>query len=223
MYKSKKQIRKELVLIGKKIAEKGLIIGPGGNISAKLSTIKGNIIYIKASGKSFEEMSEKDYVGVDLKTGEVIDGNLKPSCELNTHLICYKVREDITAVIHTHPPYSIAYAMLGETLKSFTPDFVAVVGIEVPVADYKPPAGMALAEEIAKYIKNANGVFMKNHGLITVGKTLKEAYYRSLVIEDAVKSLFIARGFGKMIFFTKEQAEEINNMDAENYRRKMMK
>jgi len=210
---------KELVEIGRKIAEKGLVVGPGGNISERL----GDVVYMKASGICFESAKEEDYVGVDLNTGKVVDGRLRPTSEMWMHLECYKVREDVSAVIHTHPIFSIAYAFQGETLKPFTPDMVALLGSEIPVIEYVVPGGKEFASEVGKVIKNCNGVLVKNHGLVTVGSNLKEAYYRTLLIEDGIKMVIFAKLLGKMQFFTEEQIEEIDNLEAEKYRKKLLK
>ncbi len=213
------KIKRELVKIGQRIARENLIIGPGGNISAKV----GDRVYIKASGISFEDATEDDYIGVDLNSGEVIEGEKKPSSEIWMHLECYKVREDIKAVVHTHPIYSIAYAFQDEPLKLFTPDMVALLGGEIPVVEYVVPGSKEFAGVVGEIIKNHNGVLVKNHGLVTVGSNLKEALYRTLLIENSIKTIFVAKLFGKMRFFTKEQVEEIDSLEVEKYRRKLLR
>jgi len=216
---NKKQLRKELVEIGKRIAEEKLVIGPGGNSSARL----GNIIYMKASGIPFESAKEEHYIGVDLKTGKIVDGKLKPSCEISMHLGCYRVRNDIGAVLHSHGPYSVAYGMLGKELKAFTPDFIAVVKTNIPLVKYVVPSTNVLAEVVKEPIKNHNGVLLANHGLLTVGSNLKEAFYRTLLVEDAIKTIIYARALGvRMRFFTEKEFCEIDNLKAESYRRKLL-
>lgn len=217
--KDKNTVKKELVEIGKKIAEKGLVVGPGGNTSVRL----GDIVYMKASGVSFECAEEEDYIGVDFNTGEVKEGNKKPTSELWLHLECYKRRDDVLAVVHTHPPFSIAYAFQMEALRPFTPDMVALIGSEIPVIDYVVPGGREFALAVGELIKNYNGVLIKNHGLVTVGANLRETYYRTLLIENGIKTLIFAKLLGNMVFFTKEQIDEINNLEAEKYRRKLLK
>ena len=211
-------IKKYLVEIGKKIADKGLVVGPGGNISARA----GNIVYMKASGICFEEAKVSDYIGVDLKTGKIVDGSKKPTCEIAMHLGCYLEREDITAVVHTHPPIATAVGMQDITLSPFTPDLAALVG-DVPTIKYVVPGGKELAEETIKVIKKYNSVLMCNHGLLTVGANLKEAYYRALLIEDACKTFVMTKMLGKMKFFTRKQVEQINNLEAESYRKILLK
>jgi len=196
------EIRKQLVEIGKKIADKGLVVGPGGNISARVD----NIVYMKASGICFEEAKTSDYIGVDLKTGDIVCGNKKPTCEIAMHLGCYLERKDISAVIHTHPPIATAVGMQEITLSPFSPDLAALVG-DVPTIKYVIPGGIELAKEVKNVIKKHNAVLMCNHGLLTIGSNLMEAYYRTLLIEDACKTFVAAKSLGKMKFFTKKEAE----------------
>ena len=212
------EIRKQLVEIGKKIADKELVVGPGGNISARVD----NIVYMKASGICFEEAKTSDYIGVDLKTGDIVCGNKKPTCEIAMHLGCYLEREDISAVIHTHAPIATAVGMQEITLKPFSPDLAALVG-DVPTIKYVLPGGIELAEEVKNVIKKHNAVLMCNHGLLTIGSNLMEAYYRTLLIEDACKTFVAAKSLGKMKFFTKNQSEQINNTEAESYRKMLLK
>jgi len=213
------EIKKELVYIGKKLADKGFVVGPGGNTSFRL----GNVVYMKVSGACFEDTLESDYIAVDIKTGKNIKDNRKPTCEIQMHLGCYLVRKDISAVIHTHPPYSIAYAMQGKTLKAFTPDFVGIISSNVPTIKFAVPSSKDIANKISNVIKNHNAVLMANHGLLAVGSNLKEAYYRTLYVESACKTAAIAKILGKMNFFTDKIYKQMDTLEAEVYRRKIIK
>ena len=214
-----KAAREALVAIGRKIEEKGLVVGPGGNTSVRV----GGVVYIKASGKCFEDATERDYVGVDLETGQVVDGDQKPSSEILFHLGCYKVRPDIEAVVHTHPPVVTGLACAGRTIEPISPEFVALLGREVPLAEYVVPTGPELAEVVVREIKDHNAVLLKNHGIVTVGRTLKEAYYRTLFVESAAISMVAARVMGGICLLTPEQAADIDNLQSEKYRRELLK
>ena len=212
------KIKQELVKYGKKIAEKGLAVGAGGNISARL----GDVVYLSPSGYAFEELKADQYVGVNLRSGEVVDGDLKPTCEISMHLGCYLVRKDIQAVVHTHPPLTIGLISAGVEIKPMFPDFVAYVG-EAPVVDYVIPAGTEIREAVTRIIKEHNAVLLKNHGAVTVGANLKEAFYRAQIIEDASRSILASLIAGKPRFLTREEQEGIRNLEAEDYRRTLLK
>lgn len=213
-----KSLKQKLVRYGKKIIEKGLAVGPGGNISAR----KENTVYLSLSGYSFDELTEDDYVGVDLKTGKAIEGTLKPTCEVSMHLGCYLTREDISAIIHTHPPLAIGVISAGAKIKPMFPDFVALVG-EVPVIDYVIPAGEKIRKAVTKVIKRYDAVLLKNHGLVVVGSNLKEAFCRSEIIEEAARILIVSRIFGKPRFLKEKEIKGIKNLKAEDYRKMLLK
>jgi len=214
-----KKIKKELSKYGKLIIEKGLAVGPGGNISARL----GNTIYLSPSGFALDEVEEKDWVGINLNSGKIKEGKLRPTCEVSMHLGCYLVRKDIKAVIHTHSPFLIGLISAGGKLKPLFPDFVALLGKEIPVAKYVIPAGEEIRKAVTKVIKNYDTVLLKNHGAVTVGANLKEAFFRAQLLEETAKIIIAGKITGKLKFFTKKEIQGIDNLAAEDYRRLLLK
>lgn len=212
------KIRKELTKYGHKIVDKGLVAGAGGNISAR----SGDIIYVSPSGFALDEIEEKNFIEVDICTGQTLKKGTRPTCEIIMHLSCYLIRQDIKAIIHTHQSLATGIASAGIEFKPMLPDFVAIVG-DVPIIDFILPATKALADAVAGVIKNHNACLLANHGCITVGATLKEAFYRADIIEDAAKSLVVAMAVGKPRFYTDEEQQAIKNLEAENYRLTILK
>ncbi len=214
-----KKIKQELVKWGKWISDKGLVVGPGGNTSARC----GDTIYMKASGIAFEEAKKKHYIGVDLRSGKVVEGKLKPTSELPMHLACYRVRDDIKAVVHTHPPLATGIASAGKTIPPIFPDYIAYIGKEIPLIGYIVPTGEKLAKAVAEKIRNHNALLMANHGILTVGSNLKEASYRNLLVEEAARTFLVSKIIGKPHLLTKKEIEDIDKLSAEAYRRKLLK
>ncbi len=212
------KIRKILSEYGKKIVEKGLVAGPGGNISAR----DGDFVYLSPSGFFLDEIKEEEWVKVDFKTGKIYS-NLRPTCEISMHLGIYMVREDVKAVFHTHPPITVGLISAGVKFKPFFPEFVAILGKKIPIIDYVPPAGEEIRKAVCKEIKKSDVVLLKNHGVVAVGQSIKEAYTRSLIVEEAAKSLFVGIISGKMRYFKKEEIEGIENLEAEDYRKTLLK
>ena len=139
------------------------------------------------------------------------------------HLGCYLLRKDIKAVIHTHSPFLIGLISAGGKLKPFFPDFVALLGKEVPVTEYVIPAGEEIRKAVTKVIKNHNAVLLKNHGAVTVGANLKEAFFRAQLLEETAKIIIAGKVAGKLKFFTKKVIEGIENLAAEDYRKLLLK
>ncbi|MFW6164446.1 MAG: class II aldolase/adducin family protein [Planctomycetota bacterium] len=212
--------RRELLRYARKIADRLLVVGPGGNTSARAGE---NVIVVKASGCAFEDCTEGDFIPIDMTTGEVMGSERKPTCEIHMHLACYARRPDIHAVIHTHPPTATGVASTGQSLPPLFPDLVALVGAEIPVLPYIVPAGMKLANAVAPLIEDHDAVLLGNHGVLTVGSNLREAYFRNLIIEEAAKTWLAAKAAGSPYILSAAQVDEVFHLQAEDYRRALLR
>jgi len=216
---SAEKARADLVNYGRKIAERGLVAGPGGNTSVRV----GDVVYLKASGAAMEDAKPEHYIGISLETGEVVDGIGKPSCEILMHLGIYKARPDVGAVCHTHAPISSGIASAGKTIPPLLPDGVAMLGKNIPLVRYVIPAGSELAVAATEALKECDVALLANHGVLTVGANMREAYFRSIICEDAAKTYIAALIAGKPNILTDKEADEINNLEAEDYRRALIR
>ena len=188
------KLKRELAGYGRKIFAKKLVIGSGGNISARA----GEKIYIKASGVSMESSRPSDYNEVDLKTGKAVCHGKRCSVEIPMHLACYRARPDIGAVVHTHPVYGTILGIMGVKLGYISYEFMHTMRSEVPTLKYKSSGSVALADAVGKAIKKYNGAMLKNHGTIVVGKDMKEAYERALALERAAKVYILSGLSGRV-------------------------
>lgn len=103
------------------------------------------------------------------------------------------------------------------------PDFVVLLGREVPLVPYIIPAGKELAQAIEGVVVKHNALLLRNHGLLTLGTNLKEAYFRALALEEACWSLMVAKIMGEVRFLTEEEIEGIENLEAERFRKKLLR
>ena len=214
-----KEIKKEIIKYGKMLINKNLVVGPGGNISVRVN----NIAYITPSGMSFDELNEGDLVGIDIKSKEIVEGERRPSSEVAMHRDTYMLRDDINCIIHTHPPITIAVIGAGIEIKPLYPDFALFLGDKIPVIDYVTVCTQELANEVTKVISDYDAVLLKKHGLITVGKNLKEAMIKTILVEETAKMIVAARTIGKEAVITDKEIEDMNNLEIERYRKKLMK
>lgn len=210
-------IRNELIGYGKKIVQARLVAGAGGNISAR----DGNIIWMKPSGLALDEMVPADLCGMDLKTGRQVKGERKPTSEVNMHLEVYRVRPDVTAIFHTHSPWASGVITAGITLRPMFAEFVNDLG-RTGTVPYVTPTTQRLADVMGKKARTCDTIFMVNHGVLAVGATQKQAYFRVVVVEDAAKSLVAACVVGRPKFLTQRQACEILSLPAVKHRTKMV-
>lgn len=212
------EIRKLLTLYGKKIVEKGLVAGPGGNISAR----EGDYVFLSPSGFFLDDIKEDTWVKVNIKTGKIF-GDLRPTCEISMHLGIYMEREDVNAVIHIHPPITTGIISAGMKFKPIFPDYVALLGKDVPTIEYIVPGGEALRKSVVSKVKKCNVVLLKNHGAVCIGTTLKEAFARSWLLEDTAKTLLAGKIAGSLRYLNNREIEDIENLESEDYRKALLK
>ncbi len=208
----------ELISYGKMISSKNLVVGPGGNISFK----EGNICYITPSGLDFNEIEPKDLVGVDITTKLIVYGDKKPSSEISMHIKVYRARQDISIIFHSHPPVTIGIIGAGAKISALFPDFALFLGQEIPVIDYTTPCTEKLADMVSEVIVDNNAITMLKHGLVVVGKNFKEAWIRTLLVEETAKMITAARAIGSEATITSKEIDDINNLEIEKYRKKIM-
>lgn len=174
VYYSDFEAKKMLCEIGQRIYMKGFVAANDGNISIKTGS---NSIWVTPTGVSKGFMTPDMMVKLDLD-GNTIDGKNKPSSEVKMHLRVYKENPEVNAVVHAHPPVSTSFAIAGIDLdKPILPEAVVLLG-KVPVAPYATPGTNEVPESIAPYCKEYNAVLLANHGVLTWGKDIIEAYYR---------------------------------------------
>jgi L-fuculose-phosphate aldolase len=181
-----------IVAVCHRLYERGLIAGPDGNVSARLSD--GSIL-VTPSGMSKGIVTDEHLVVVD-KEGQVLEGELPPSSELRMHLRIYKRRADVRAVVHAHPPTATGFAVAGESfLAPVLPEVILQMG-EVPLVPYATPGTDALADALDPYLDHHDALLLANHGATTLGTTLTEAHHRMESLEHAARILLAARAVG---------------------------
>lgn len=199
-----KALCNEMAAMARRVAANRLVIGPGGNISARWN----NRMIITASGCSFETLTSDEFVVIDIESGEKLFGDHKPSSETPMHLTCYRRRSDVNYVLHTHPPYATA---VGTTLGKIPPmiaEFPVIVP-KLPVLGYVTPTTWELAEAVAESLQDANSVILGNHGMVSVGRTLSEAFDQVQVTEESARIYVYSRIVGEPKVLTEQQIRDL--------------
>ncbi|MFH1877318.1 MAG: class II aldolase/adducin family protein [Candidatus Omnitrophota bacterium] len=173
--------RINLAKYGRLLHEAKMVIGTGGNISEK----DGDFLIIKKKGADMSESKPEDYIR--LPFSEAAEGkNSLLSSEAPLHVACYNANEKVGAIIHVHSPYIIAAANRTGLLESPSYEFDCLLVNAVPVVGYLKPGSQYLADAVAHNIRSkVNAVMLKQHGAISIGGTIEEAYYRILALERA--------------------------------------
>jgi len=165
-------VKKEMVAIGRRLWERGLVAANDGNISARLGE---NEFLITPTGVSKGFMKTEQILRVDPK-GRVIAGDGRPSTEILMHLEVYRQRPDINAAVHAHPPFAVTMAVAGEALdQKILTESVVLTG-EIPLTPFATPSTPEVAENLRPYLADHDLFLLEFHGALTLGKSLEEAY-----------------------------------------------
>jgi L-fuculose-phosphate aldolase len=176
------------------LAQRGLIAGRDGNISARAG---GDRILVTPSGFMKHRLTASDVVEVD-ESGKRRRGRRNPTSELDLHLRILLRRSDVGAVVHAHPPAATAFALAGESLACFAlPELIFLVG-PVPLVPFGMPGTPELGDRIEPYLASHQALLLANHGAVTLGRTLEEAWIRMETLEHAARILLGARLLGRV-------------------------
>lgn len=187
----KRQIKEEIANIGKRLYEHELNGSYGGNFSVR----DEEYIYITPSGVPKDELDYSDILVIDF-SGNVLEGEGKPSTEILFHIKIYKVRSDVNAIIHAHPPYATGFAIANYPIPNDVHEESTLILGDVPVIPYEITSSKELAENIGKAIQDHNALLLANHGSLTVGDTLERAFRRMEELENLCKMLTVANMLG---------------------------
>lgn len=197
------ELKEKVLQANLDLVKHGLVIFTWGNVSG-IDREKG-LVVIKPSGVSYDDMKADDMVVVDLKTGQVVEGELCPSSDTPTHLEIYRAWPEVGGVVHTHSTYATAWAQAGIDLPNIGTTHADYFHNAVPCTadmtkaevegDYELETGNVIVrrfEEAGINPMHTPGVLVKNHGPFTWGKTPAEAVHNAVVLEQVAKMAFVA-------------------------------
>lgn len=193
--------RKEIVEYGKKLITSGLTKGTGGNLS--IFNRKKNLMAISPSGIDYFDIRPEDVVVLDLE-GNIVDGKRKPSSELDMHLIFYRKRSDIDAIIHTHTVFATTISCLNITLPP-THYMIALAGPDVRCAKYATYGSKELAENAFEAMEDRNAVLLANHGMLAGARDLANAFNTTEEIEYCAELYYRAKTIGEPVILPEEE------------------
>lgn len=182
----------EVLNCAKQLEKYKLIALSGGNVSMRLPD--GNLL-VTPSGMIYNDMDPEDIVLVSID-GEVIEGSRRVSVDTIALSHIFKEMPEINAIIHTHQPYATGIGLVENEIDCNLTTLANTVKGSVSVAPYTSAASLDMGEAVVKYIGDKLAVVLKNHGVVTVGKNLKEALYAAVYLEEAAKTIFIAKAYG---------------------------
>jgi L-fuculose-phosphate aldolase len=203
--KSLVSLKKEIIEIGKRVYARGYVASNDGNISARINK-KHILITPTGISKGFMKMS--DLIVVDMN-GKVISGKKKPSSEIQMHLHIYKERTDVNSVCHLHPPYATGFAVAGIPLDQFILQEVIITLGTIPLVPYGTTGTEELYKPLLPVLQNYDAFLLANHGALTVGTDVFNAYYKMETLEHVAQIVFIAKQLGNLNILSAEQVQKL--------------
>src|SRR5271170_2626157 len=200
--------REQMCEIGRRIYNKGFAAANDGNISLRLSEDRVLCSPTRVS-KGF--MKPDDLCIVDLD-GKQVSGKRKRSSEILLHLTIMKARPDVKSVVHCHPPHATAFAVAREPIpKCVLPEIEVFLG-EVAISPYETPGGQSFADTVLPYVKDTETILLANHGTVTYGSDLEDAYFKTEIIDAYCRILLLAKQLGRVNYYTDQKAAELSRL-----------
>jgi len=207
------QQREALITYCHKVYEKEFVSAYDGNLSVR--TERGTIL-ITRSAVCKGDVTERDILEINLH-GDILSGSGKISTESKLHLFIYQNRKDVKAVVHAHPVYATAFASSRDSLdRPVFPEVILTLG-RIPLCKYATPSTDELPESLKHHVNYANAFLLENHGAVTVGATIKQAYFRMEKLEHTAKTIFIANKIGGIKEIPKHKLDALYSVAEKNY------
>jgi L-fuculose-phosphate aldolase len=199
------ELRHEVLRIGRLLYEKNFVAATDGNISARMDN---DSILVTPTGMSKGMLRPEDLLLVDAD-GRKLEGIREVSTELRMHLLIYRLRADVRAVVHAHPPTATGFAAAGLALDE---PLIAEVELSlgrVPLACYALPGTAQLCDGLAPLIAGHNAVLMANHGAVTYAEDLLTAYMHMETVEQFARVYLVTHQLGRRRALDSQQIEEL--------------
>ena len=186
------RLRKGICEIGKLCYARNYIVGADGNLSARM---KDGTILITPTGAMKGFLDPQHIAHIDM-AGNVLDAGPRASSEKAIHIVVYEERPEMKAIVHAHPPHAVAMTIAGIDLQQpFIPEIIVTIG-GIPTAPFGTPGTQELPESIRAIVRCSDTVIMKNHGSVTMGTNLLDAYKKLDMVEHTAKILWLAHAVG---------------------------
>ena len=185
-----------------------LVVWTGGNISAR--DPESDLVVIKPSGVPYEELTPENHVIVNLE-GDVIEGDLKPSSDTASHLYIYRHRPDVYGVVHTHSPYATAFAAVAQPIPACLTAIGDEFGGPIPCAGFALIGSEDIGKQVIEHIGSSSAVLLERHGVFTIGSTVRAAVKSAVMVEDAARTVWLARQLGQPQDLSPENLEKLHH------------
>ncbi len=199
------KIKQDMCDIGRRIYNRQFAAANDGNISVRVSD---NEVLCTPTLQCKGFLTPDDIAMIDM-TGKQIAGRKKRSSEALLHLEIYRQREDIRSVVHCHPPHATAFAIAREPIpQCILPEVEVFLG-DVPITKYETPGGQSFADTIIPFVDRTNVMILANHGTVSYGETVEQAYWWTEILDSYCRMLLLAKQLGNVAYLSGEKSQEL--------------
>ncbi|MCI0489122.1 MAG: class II aldolase/adducin family protein [Blastocatellia bacterium] len=192
--RTEREIREQIVEIGHRVYEMGFVAASDGNISARLDD---GLMVTTPTMICKGRMTPDQLVLVDIEGRKLRREERNPSSEFAMHQIIYRLRPDVHAVVHAHPPFGTGFAVANVALdKPLLSEVILTLGC-IPLTAYGTPSTSEITDSIAPFVPHHDALLLANHGAVAYGPDLEMAYARMETLEHFAKITLIARLVGR--------------------------
>lgn len=199
------ELRRDLVRFSKWLYRLGFMPGTSGNLSVRLDQER---LLVTPTGVSKYLLRSSDMVIVDLQ-GNQLAGSRRVTSEIGMHLTIYEYRDDVEAVIHSHPPIATAFACAGRPLDEMLCQEAVMILGAVPLASYATTGTDEVSASLAPLVPNHDAILMANHGAVTYGGNLFNAFTKMETLEHVAQIRLVANQLGCALPLQEDQAERL--------------
>jgi L-fuculose-phosphate aldolase len=204
LMKTERQLKRQIVQVCRMLHLKNLIAATDGNVSARL----GDRLLTTPSRLNKGFLEEDQIITVDLE-GRLLAGKGRPTSELEMHLLVYRLRPEVAAVVHAHPPLVTAFSVAGISLEEFIlPEVVLSMGV-VPTASYATPTTREVPESIRDLIRGYDALILERHGAVTAGLDIIDAYNKMEKLEHMALVILTAMQLGGVRLLPPREVEKL--------------
>jgi L-ribulose-5-phosphate 4-epimerase len=209
-------VRRNVVRLHQELTRNGLVSWTQGNISERVAATE--LIVIKPSGVSYDDLSPESMVVVDLE-GNVVDGDCAPSSDTATHAYVYRALPDVGGVVHTHSPYATAWAARCEPIPCVLTAIADEFGGDIPLGPFARIGGEEIGRGIVDTLRHSRSraVLMRSHGVFTIGADAREAVKAAVLCEDAAKTVMLARQLGALERLDQDDIDALHDRYQNDY------
>ncbi len=203
--KSEEQYRQEICITGRWMYERGYIVACEGNLSVRLDD--GRILTTPTCMN--KGMLEPEDLVITSPEGRQLSGDRKVSSELAMHLLFYRMRPDVNAICHAHPPTATGFAVAGRALdQALLPEVIIGLG-QIPLVRYATPGTPELSAALEPFVPHYDALLLANHGAVTCGANLLTSFFRMETIEHCAKITLAAETAGNPTLLSSREVAKL--------------